>query len=61
MARVMIKCPESDKPVYTGMNFSYTAFDSVQIDEKSVYCAKGGRVHYWRWPDAYLEDDGGES
>ena len=44
MARVMIKCPESDKPVYTGMNFSYTAFDSVQIDEKSVYCAKCGRI-----------------
>ncbi len=61
MARVMIRCPESDKPVYTGLNFEWPCFDSVQLGEKSIRCRECGEVHLWRRTDAYLDDDGGEA
>ncbi len=59
MARVMITCPETGKPVYTGMTFDWHAFESVQIGEKSVSCPACGKQHTWRRVDAYLDEDGG--
>lgn len=61
MARVMITCPETGKPIYTGMNFDWGPFESVQINEKAVPCHLCGETHVWRRKDAFLDEDGGES
>lgn len=60
MSRVMILCPETDKPVYTGMNFDWYTFESTRIAEKSVVCPACGQEHSWGRTDAYLVADGGE-
>ena len=59
MARVMINCPETGEPVYTGMTFDWPSFETVKIGEKSVRCSACGDEHTWKRPDAYLEEDGG--
>ena len=59
MARVMINCPETGEPDFTGMSFDWSSFESVKIGEKLVRCSACGDEHTWKRPDAYLEDDGG--
>ncbi|NQU62049.1 MAG: hypothetical protein HQ512_13035 [Rhodospirillales bacterium] len=59
MARVMIECPETGEPVFTGMTFDWPSFENVKIGEKSVRCSVCGDEHFWKRPDAYLEEDGG--
>ena len=61
MPRVMITCPETEKPVYTGMNFDWFSFESTKIALKSIFCPNCGKEHSWGRNDAYLESDGGES
>lgn len=61
MPRVLITCPVTEKPVYTGMNFDWETFEALELGEKSVvHCPECGRDHAWRRADAYLESDGGE-
>lgn len=59
MARVMITCPETGKPVYTHMNFDWQGFDAIPLGTKSIQCPQCGEDHHWTRQDAYLEDDGG--
>ncbi len=59
MARVMINCPETGRPIYTHMNFDWLEFDSVTIGTKSVECPECGKVHEWTRHDAYLDEEGG--
>ena len=61
MPQVMIMCPETGKPVYTGMNFDWWSFESVQLPKSSIACPKCGEVHEWEKTDAFLQADGGES
>jgi len=39
MARVMITCPETGEPIYTGMSFDWSAFDTVRIG--TAYLSEG--------------------
>lgn len=59
MARVMINCPDTGKPIYTHMNFDWLDFDAIPVGTKSVECPQCGKFHEWTRADAYLEDDGG--
>lgn len=59
MARVMITCPETGKPIYTRLNFDWNTFESVRIGVRTVYCPKCGKEHTWRRQDADLDEDGG--
>lgn len=59
MARVMITCPETGKPIYTHLNFDWNTFDSARIGERSVECPKCGKTHTWRRADADLDETGG--
>lgn len=58
MARVMIHCPETGKPVYTGMTFDWSAFENVRIGERKVFCPACGEYHAWKRTDAYLDEVG---
>ncbi len=57
MARVMITCLESGKPIYTGMSYDEITFETIQFTDKSVLCPECGRVHAWNKQDAYLESE----
>ncbi len=57
MARVMITCLESGKPIYTGMSYDEITFETIQFIGKSVLCPECGRVHAWTKQDAYIESE----
>ena len=59
MARVMIHCPETGKPVFTGMTFDWSSFETTRIGIRSVRCSECGEKHTWMRRDAYLDEDGG--
>ncbi len=57
MARVMITCLESGKPIYTGMSYDEITFETIQFTDKLVLCPECGRGHAWNKQDAYLESE----
>ena len=57
MARVMISCPKTGKPVYTSFSCDEMAFRDNQFVDKSVPCPECGEVHIWTTLDAYLETE----
>ncbi len=57
MARLMIRCLESGKQIYTGMSFEEITFETSQLTDQSVLCPECGRVHAWNKQDAYLESE----
>lgn len=60
MPQVMIRCPNTDRAVYTGLRYSWTIFDWVPLEEDpSVSCPACGEEHAWTKNDAFLRADGG--
>ena len=59
MARVMITCPETGKPIYTHWNLDWDSLESIGLDENQVECPKCGQTHTWQWQDADLDETGG--
>ena len=60
MARVMIECPKTGRMIYTGLNLSWTTFETYEIGESCIKCAHCGEVHEWTRSDAMLDEVGGE-
>ncbi len=58
MARFMITCPETGKPIYTHLNLDWESFESTRIGERTIECVECGKVHRWRRWDADLDEDG---
>lgn len=61
MARVMIECPKTGRAIYTGLNLSWTTFESYEIGESRIKCAHCGEIHVWTRSDAMLDEAGGEA
>ncbi len=59
MAQVLIKCPNTDKEVYTGLNMSWSELDSVELGEQVFRCPRCRETHTWEKEDAWLREDGG--
>lgn len=59
MPRVMITCPDTGKPLYTGSRYNWQTFDSAKIGERKVQCPHCGKEHVWQRADAVLDEDGG--
>ena len=59
MSQVLITCPETNRPVYTGLNFEWPSFESANLPPQSLKCPLCGKVHEWAKTDAYLRADGG--
>ncbi len=57
MARVMIACPVTGRPIYTGVSYDEDTFETSQFADKSVFCPECGQVHTWTKHDAYLESE----
>ena len=59
MPQVMITCPDSGEPVYTGLNLDWFSLDALDLGENSFKCPDCGKVHAWTKSDAFLRADGG--
>jgi hypothetical protein len=56
MARVMINCPATKKPVPTMMDMDQISFDSSSLENNSFEpCPECGGAHTWNKDDAFLE------
>jgi len=57
-AKVMIRCPETGEPVYTGLSMDKRSFelDFVQSNVL-VKCPACEKDHVWSKDDAFLEED----
>ena len=60
MPQLLIDCPETGRPVYTGLNLDWFAFESTDLAETALQCPECGGRHVWSKADAYLRADGGE-
>ena len=60
MPRVLIRCSNCDRPVYTGLTFEqWFIYDWVDIQGATTECHACGAQNTWSKNDAYLEADGG--
>jgi hypothetical protein len=59
-ARVLIRCPRTERPVYTGLNLDWSALEACDLPEQKVVCPECGEEHVWSKPDAVPVADGGE-
>lgn len=54
--RLMIKCPETGKPVFTGIAIDAQSFASATMtDNTAVNCQHCGNNHKWQKEDAFFE------
>jgi ribosomal protein L32 len=57
MAKVMIKCPDTGKLVFTGVFGDKTLLESMQIKKnKMARCSACGKEHLWEKQQAVLQD-----
>jgi len=57
MAKVMIKCPDTGKLVFTGVFGDKTLLESMQIKKnKMARCAACGKEHLWEKEQAVLQE-----
>jgi hypothetical protein len=56
VARVMIRCPQTQEPIPTGMSMDEQSFESATLSQNSVQCPQCGQMHTWDKEDAWLED-----
>ena len=57
-AMVMVNCPETGKPVATGISMERASFEPSILNNKVLYnCPVCGRDHFWSKEDAFLEEE----
>jgi len=61
MSQAFVTCPETDKPVYVGLNLEWSVLDWLQIGEQEIECPVCGHIHRWSKDDVVLRADGGGS
>lgn len=59
MPKVMITCPNTGKPIFTGMSMDEKSFeqDSKAFSQTGTPCEECGELHTWTRQDAFLEGD----
>lgn len=56
MARVMINCPKTNKPIFTGIATDKTSFESSNIENNTIRCQHCKDKHKYSKKDCYLEE-----
>ena len=51
---ILIKCPDSGKPILIGLFMNKATFLNLLIDSREVRCPHCGKVHVWNKKDAHL-------
>lgn len=54
MGMVMIKCPNTSKPIPTGIGMDKASFEASNMSGNSVKCPKCGNIHIWDKRDAWV-------
>ena len=58
MPRIMIRCPVTQKPVYTGMSTTNLGSDISKYGSNTFGpCPSCGQAHTWDKHNAYLESE----
>jgi hypothetical protein len=58
MARIMIKCPETGKPLFAGMYVPKELFEVASFTNNTMKdCPHCGQDHTWEKKDAWIEED----
>jgi hypothetical protein len=57
MAQVLIECPETKQPVFTGLDFDESSWTSATLERNSVQCPHCPQMHEWSKKDAWLEGE----
>lgn len=55
MAQVLIECPTTKHPIYTGLDFDEHAWSSVSVRRNSIQCPHCPDMHTWEKRDAWLD------
>jgi hypothetical protein len=58
MSRAMIRCPETGRMVYTGMDIDWDGLEAARFVGESMSCPRCGTVHAWNETDITLDEDG---
>lgn len=56
MAKVMIKCPQTKKEVFTGMAMDKESFRTTVLSGNAIQCPHCKQTHVWNKENAYLKD-----
>lgn len=58
MSRAMIRCPETGRLVYTGVDMDWDEVDASRFVGEKLPCPRCGSVHPWNEQDIELDEDG---
>ena len=59
MSSVMIRCPNTARPVSTEIETEPNVFRELPNIRARMHCPACGRDHFWRLADAWLEGEPG--
>lgn len=54
---IMITCPNTGRPIPTGIGADKDSFESAQLSNNAVGCPACGETHVWNKKDAYLDEE----
>lgn len=59
MAMVLIRCPETNLPVTTGLFMDRASFESATFrdEDTRLRCTECREIHTWRKEEAYLVEE----
>jgi RNase P subunit RPR2 len=57
MPQLLIRCPETEKPLSTGINCSKKAYENASFHNRKVSCFHCGNEHNWSHEDAFFKDE----
>jgi hypothetical protein len=55
MAQVLVECPATKQPIYTGLDFDERGWSRAMMGRNSVQCPHCPEMHAWDKKDAWLE------
>ncbi len=58
MSQAFIRCPNSDKYVYVGLNLEWLELEALDLGEQETRCPVCGENHIWNKADLVLRSDG---
>lgn len=56
MSAVMIKCPETGKAVFTGIEMDKRTFENATMSNNTIRCSACRKDHTWDKKDAWIEE-----
>ena len=54
MSVIMIKCPNTDRDIFTGIEIDFVSFNRLPNVTSHSYCAACGLEHPWQTGEAWL-------